>query len=64
MDGTNFIVPDRRPWQSTGTDPMSAREAACRLAICAAVVLAALGLLVGFAAFGIAVPVLEVSAGP
>ena len=64
MDGTNFIVPDRRPWQSTGIDQMSPWEAACRLAICAAVVLASFGLLVGFAALGIAVPVSEVIAGP
>ncbi len=64
MDGTNFIVPDRHPWQSAGIEPMSAREAACRLAICAAVVLATFGLLVGFAAFGIAVPVLEAGAIP
>ena len=64
MDGTNFIVPDRRSWQSTGIEPMSAREAACRLAICAAVVLVTFGLLVGLAAFGIVVPVLEVGAGP
>ncbi len=64
MDGTDFIVPDRRPWQSAGTEPLSAREAACRLAICAAVVLATFGVLVGLAAFGTAVPVLEVGAGP
>ena len=64
MDDTNFIVPDRRPWQPASIEPMLAREAACRLAICVAVVLATLGLLVGFAALGIAVPVLEVSAGP
>ena len=64
MDGTNFIVPDRRSWQPASIEPMSAREAAYRLAICAAVILATLGLLVGFAAFGTAVPVTEVSAGP
>lgn len=64
MDGTNFIVPDRRPWQSTGAEPMSVREVACRLAICAAVVLATFGLPVGLAAFGITVPVLEVGAIP
>ena len=63
MDGTNFIVPDRRPWQPGSVEPMSAREAACRLAICAAVVLASFGLLVSFSVLGVAVPVLEVSAG-
>ena len=64
MDGTNFIVPDRRPWQSTGTEPMSVREAVCRVAICAAVVLATFGLLVSLPAFGITVPVLEAGAIP
>ncbi len=64
MDGTSFIVPDRRPRQPTGIEPMSAREAACRLAIFAAVALAMFGLLVGLAAFGITVPVLEVGAIP
>ena len=64
MDGTNFIVPDRRPWRSINIESMSAREAAFRLAICAAVVLAAFGPLVGLAAFGTTVPVLEVGAGP
>ena len=64
MDGTNFVVPDRRPWQATGSESMSVREAACRLAICAAVVLATFGLLVGLTVFGIAVPVLEVGAVP
>lgn len=64
MDGTNFIVPDRRPWHSASVEPMPAREFACRLAICAAVILPTLGLLVGFAAFGTVIPVLEVSAGP
>ena len=64
MDGTDFIVPDRRPWQSTGIEPMSARETVCRLVICAAVVLATFGPLVALAVFGIAVPVLEAGAGP
>ena len=64
MDGTDFIVPDRRPWRSPGIEPMSVREAICRLAICAAVVLATFGPLVCFAAFGIAAPVLEVDAIP
>ena len=64
MDGTNFIVPDRRPWQSTGIDQISLWEAVSRLVICAAVVLAPFGLLVGFAAFGIAAPVPEIIAGP
>ena len=64
MDGTDFIVPDRRPWQSTGIDQMSLWEAVCRLVICAAVVLAPFGLLVGFAALGIAGQVPEIIAGP
>ncbi len=64
MDGTNFIVPDRHPWQPIGNEPMSAREAACRLAVYAAAVVATFGLLVGLAAFGIAVPVLEAGAIP
>ena len=64
MDGTNFIVPDRRPWQATGSESMSVREAACRLAICAAIVLVTFGLLVGLAAFGVTVPVQEIGAGP
>ena len=64
MDGTNFIVPDRRPWRPTGVEPTSAWEAACRLAICAAIVMATFGLLIGLAAFGVVVPALEVGAGP
>ena len=64
MDGTNFIIPDRRPWRPIDIEPMSAREAAFRLAICVAIVLVAFGPLVGLAAFGITVPVLEVGAGP
>ena len=64
MDGTNFIIPDRRPWRPIDIEPMSAREAAFRLAICAADVLATFGPLVGFAAFGTAVPVLEIGVGP
>ena len=64
MDGTSFIVPDRRPWQPAGAEPTSAREAACRLAIYAAIVLTTFGLLVGLAAFEIDIPVLEAGAVP
>ena len=62
MDGTNFIVPDRHPWRPAGVKQVSAWEAAGRVAICAAVVVATFGLLVGLAAFGIAIPVLEAGA--
>ncbi len=64
MNGINFIVPDRQPWQPAGDGPMSTREAAYRLAICAAVVLTTVGLLVGLAIFGITVPVLNADTIP
>lgn len=64
MDGTSFIVPDWRPQQPAGIGQRSARDTVCRLALCAAVVLAPLSLLVSFAVFGTAVPVLEICPGP
>ena len=64
MDGTNFIVPNRRPPEETGAGHMRAREAACRLTVCAAVVLATFATLLALAAAGVSVPVPEFAAGP
>ena len=64
MDGGNFIGPGRRPWLKVSDNRLPTREAAWRLAVCAAVVLTTFGLIVALAAAGIALPVLEVGAGP